>query len=163
MNTVKDLPKSINKYLIRNFCIPLKKETKRFLLLFETSKESDKERIVFFLQNIDNSYTEKNIYFDKVKGCNTIKNSKDSKIFATNKNSELKKSNLICYEMSEAVFDNLANLAVKIAEEYPEMKDFLEEQKETQRLISHFYKMCEISDKKVIHNNKFIEYFSCSN
>jgi len=163
MNSVKNLPKSINKYLIRYICIPIKKETKRFLLFFESSKEDDNQRTIFFLQNIDNSYTEKNIYFDKVKGCNTIKNSKYSEIFVSNKGSELKRDNLFCYEMSEAVFDNLANLAVKIAEEYPEMKEFLDEQKETHRLISQFYTLSELSDKKIKHNNKFVEYFKCSN
>lgn len=116
-----------------------------------------------------------NIYFgDQHYNNNITKGVKNSKIIKSNdsnlnlnsnnqilseKNDELKRNNYFCYEMTEALLDNITEIYVKIAEKSPEMKVFLEEQKETRRIMSQLNTLSKISDKKNLYNKKFFKYF----
>jgi transcriptional regulator with XRE-family HTH domain len=76
---------------------------------------------------------------------------------------ECKKNNVIYFDHTENLIDNITELCVKISEEFPEVKSYLQEQREIRRFISLIGTMEAISDKKIPGNKKFFEYFDKQN
>ena len=123
--------------------------------------KSDSQNMVFIYQNIDNSYKEiVNSTVIDSEGSNFEVSSENKNL--KDRIRELEKDNHICCEMAGTLFDNITELYIKAAKESPEIKAFLEEQKETQRIMSQLKTFSYISEKKALINKNFYKYFENS-
>ncbi len=62
-------------------------------------------------------------------------------------------------EMTANMIDHITELIVKIVEKDNELKPFIADQREMQRLIAQINTFMRLSDNKVFYSKKFFEYF----
>jgi len=72
---------------------------------------------------------------------------------------QLKKDNLLYWELTESLVDNMTEVYVQIIEQSPEMNNFLAELKQTKRFIGQINTLEKLTDHRVLYSKKFFEYF----
>jgi len=88
-----------------------------------------------------------------------VKNLKKENEKLKTKLAEKERVNLFYWEFTESLYNNITDLFVKIVTNTPKMKDFMNKQEETKRIINRINTLEAFSEMKVIINRDFFKYF----
>ena len=120
-----------------------------------TQKPSDSTNMFFVYQNIDNSVRKLNgsTLFDN-KGSNfSINTELEDKI------TEFDKDKRYFYNINEYLIEDFTELLLDLAKDSPELIEIIKNKRRTQNIMSKLETLSHISDKKVLLNKDFFEYF----
>ena len=120
-----------------------------------TQKPSNSSNMFFVYQNIDNSVRKLNgsTLFDN-KGSNfSINTELEDKI------TEFDKDKRYFYNINEYLIEDFTELLLDLAKDSPELIEIIKNKRRTQNIMSKLETLSHISDKKVLLNKDFFEYF----
>jgi transcriptional regulator with XRE-family HTH domain len=74
-------------------------------------------------------------------------------------NKELRKNNLLYWDVIENLVSNQSGLMVSIVKEAPEMQPFIAKQNEFKLFIRQLNTLLKLTDNKILLNDSFFDYF----